>query len=56
MYGWMAVVYFILFKGISVEKDTWLFWFMMQIAMFFGFICAYPMNIFLIKSGVKKGM
>lgn len=56
MYGWMAVVYFIFFKGISVEKDTWLFWFMMQIAMFFGFICAYPMNVLLIKSGVKKGM
>lgn len=56
MYGWMAIVYFILFPHSFLPKDTWQFWFMMQIAMFIGFICAYPMNALLIKLGVKKGM
>lgn len=56
MYGWMAIVYFLLFRSFPLEKDSWLFWFMMQIAMFFGFVCAYPMNALLIKLGVKKGM
>lgn len=56
MYGWMAIVYFVLFVNDPLPKDTWLFWFMMQIAMLFGFLCAYPMNALLIKLGVKKGM
>lgn len=56
MYGWMAIVYFVLFKNIPIEKDTWTFWFMMQVAMLFGFIFAYPMNALLIRLGVKKGM
>lgn len=56
MYGWMAIVIFVLFAATPLPKDTWMFWFMMQIAMLFGFICAYPMNALLIKIGVKKGM
>ena len=56
MYGWMAIVTFILFKDFPAEKDSWTFWFMMQIAMFCGFLCAYPMNALLIKAGIKKGM
>lgn len=56
MYGWMAVVYFVLFKEIPLQKDSWIFWFMMQIAMFFGFLFAYPMNALLIRWGIKKGM
>lgn len=56
MYGWMAIVYFAIFKDTALPKDTWTFWFMMQIAMLVGFLCAYPMNALLIKLGVKKGM
>lgn len=56
MYGWMAIVYFVFFVNDPLPKDTWLFWFMMQVAMLFGFFCAYPMNALLIKLGVKKGM
>lgn len=56
MYGWMAIVYFVLFVNEPFPKDTWIFWFMMQLAMLFGFFCAYPMNVLLIKLGVKKGM
>lgn len=56
MYGWMAIVYFAIFKDSALPIDTWTFWFMMQIAMLVGFLCAYPMNALLIKLGVKKGM
>ncbi len=56
MYGWMAIVSFVLFVNEPLPKDTWIFWFMMQLAMLFGFFCAYPMNVLLIKLGVKKGM
>lgn len=56
MYGWMAIVYFVLFSNDPLPKDTWLFWFMMQIAMLFGFICAFPMNALLIKLKIKSGM
>lgn len=56
MYGWMAIVYFVIFKDMPLERTSWIFWFMMQIAMFFGFFVAFPMNALLIKFGIKKGM
>lgn len=56
MYGWMAIVHFVFFKDSMLGRDTWTFWFMMQIAMLAGFVCAYPVNALLIKYGVKKGM
>lgn len=56
MYGWMAIVYFVIFNQYPLEESRWIFWFMMQIAMLFGFLCAYPMNAILIKMGIKKGM
>ena len=56
MYGWMAIVYFVLFSNDPLPKDTWFFWFMMQIAMLFGFIFAFPMNALLIKLKIKNGM
>ncbi len=56
MYGWMCIVYFAIFRVFPLDTTPWVFWFMMQIAMLFGFFCAYPMNALLIKLGVKKGM
>lgn len=56
MYGWMAVVTFVLFTDAPLEKTSWTFWFMMQIAMLFGFILSYPVNALLIRAGIKKGM
>ena len=56
MYGWMAIVYFVIFDSYPLHESRWIFWFMMQIAMLFGFFCAYPMNALLIKLGIKKGM
>lgn len=56
MYGWMAIVYFAIFTESPLEKNSWTFWFMMQIAMCFGFLFSYPVNAWLIRMGVKKAM
>ena len=55
MYGWMAIVTFIIF-GHEIEKTTPVFWFMMQIAMLCGFCTAYPVNWWLIRTGIKEAM
>jgi len=55
MYGWMAIVVFIIF-GHELEKTNPTFWFMMQIAMLFGFITSYPVNWFLLKRKIKEAM
>ncbi|MBW4025232.1 MAG: DUF4396 domain-containing protein [Proteobacteria bacterium] len=59
MYGFMAFAYFYLFRtvlGTPLQTNMVEFWFMMQIAMIFGFITAYPVNWWLIKSGIKERM
>lgn len=55
MYGWMAIVIFVLI-GHEMEKTNPVFWFMMQIAMFAGFLTSYPVNWWLIKKGIKEKM
>lgn len=53
MYGAMAVAQF----GIArLKADTSEFWFAMQIAMLAGFCVAYPVNIWLLKTGLKEKM
>ncbi len=59
MYGFMAIAHFWIFGsllGAELEVNSFEFWFMMQIAMIFGFMTAYPVNWWLIKSGVKEAM
>ncbi len=56
MYGWMAVVIFALNGGMTLPRTSFAFWFMMQIAMACGFLVALPMNVLLIRLGIKKGM
>lgn len=54
MYGWMALVMFVLLGMISPTRPV--FWLMMQIGMFAGFITAYPMNWLLMRLGIKEAM
>ena len=59
MYGFMAFAHFYLFEVVlnhKLEVASAEFWFMMQIAMLFGFITAYPVNWWLIKIGLKEAM
>ena len=55
MYGWMALATFVIFDH-KLEASKPLFWFMMQIAMIFGFLTAYPVNWWLIKKKIKEEM
>jgi len=55
MYGWMAIVVFGI-AGHEFAKTDPVFWFMMQIAMLCGFLTAYPVNWWLIRTGVKEAM
>ncbi len=55
MYGWMAIATFLIF-GHELEKTSPVFWFMMQIAMLAGFLTSYPVNWWLIRSGIKEAM
>lgn len=55
MYGWMALVTFVLFSR-ELPKTDPLFWFMMQIAMLAGFLTSYPVNWWLIRKGIKEVM
>ena len=55
MYGWMAIATFLIF-GHEIPKSSPVFWFMMQIAMLVGFATAYPVNWWLVRSGVKEKM
>ncbi len=59
MYGFMAIAHFIIFGtllGAPLRTNTAAFWFMMQLAMVCGFLTAYPMNWWLIRSGIKEAM
>ncbi len=55
MFGWMALVTFVIF-GHELRKTDPVFWFMMQIAMWLGFATSYPVNWWLIRKGVKEAM
>ena len=54
LFGWMAIFQFLLFPGLMPNMAA--YWFMMQIGMCLGFLTSYPMNWWLIKSGVKEAM
>jgi hypothetical protein len=55
MYGWMAIATFAIFHH-ELPKTGRLFWFEMQIAMLCGFLTSYPVNWWLLKSGIKEKM
>lgn len=56
MYGFMALVIYVFFPYEHLEATSWVFWYMMQIAMLAGFLIAYPANVILINAGIKKAM
>lgn len=56
MYGWMAVTYFLLFPHPHLTPFRPAYWLMMQIAMICGFFTSFPVNRWLIRSGLKHAM
>lgn len=59
MYGTVAVAQILIFRPLleaQLEVDSVEFWFVMQIAMIAGFATAYPVNWWLIRTGIKERM
>jgi hypothetical protein len=59
MYGLMAAAQFWVFLpvfGVRLDATIAEFWFVMQVAMLFGFATAYPVNWALLRLGVKEQM
>ena len=56
MYGWMALVHFVLFPHPHLEPKSPIFWFMEQIGMLAGFATTLPVNRWLLQRGVKEAM
>lgn len=59
MYGLMAIIQFLWFRpayGGIAKVASPEFWFAMQLAMLAGFATSYPVNWWLIRSGVKEKM
>ena len=59
MYAFMAVAHFWIFQqGFHVRLGAGMpeFWFMMQIAMICGFATSFPVNLILLRTGLKDAM
>jgi uncharacterized protein DUF4396 len=56
LFGWMAVVFFILFPQPHLEPNHAAYWLMMQVGMMIGLATSYPINVLLIRDGVKHAM
>ncbi len=56
LYGWMAIMQFVLFPVEALHPNEPAFWFLMQIGMILGFLTSYPVNWWLIKRGIKEPM
>ncbi len=56
LFGWMAVMQLVLFTHPHLTPDHPAYWLLMQIGMILGFATAYPVNIWLIRRGIKEAM
>lgn len=56
LFGWMALTYFVFFARPHLHPTEATYWLMMQIGMILGFFTSYPVNIWLIKRGIKEAM
>ena len=56
LFGWMALTYFVFFPGPHLTPTEPTYWLMMQIGMILGYFTSYPVNVWLIKTGLKEAM
>lgn len=56
LFGWMAVMAFVLFPSPPLHPNSPVYWFLMQIGMVIGFFTAWPANVWLIRRGIKEAM
>jgi hypothetical protein len=56
LFGWMALMSLVFFPAPHLHPDSPVYWFLMQLGMIIGFATAYPVNVWLIKRGIKEAM
>src|ERR1700722_7491270 len=50
LFGWMAIMVFVLFPSSPLHPISPVYWFLMQIGMILGFTTSWPANVWLIRS------
>lgn len=56
LFGWMALMFFVFFPRPHLTPADPAYWFLMQIGMVAGFFTAWPVNVWLIRRGIKEAM
>ncbi len=56
LFGWMALMALVFFPSPPLHPDSPVYWFLMQVGMIIGFATAWPMNVWLIRRGIKEAM
>lgn len=57
LFAWMALMAFVFFPAPHhLHPDSPVYWFGMQIGMILGFFTAWPVNVWLIRKGIKEAM
>lgn len=56
LFGWMAIMQLVLFTSPHLKPDHAAYWLLMQVGMILGFFTAYPVNVWLIRRGIKEAM
>ncbi len=56
LFGWMALTALVFFPHPHLHPTDPTYWFMMQVGMILGFFTSYPVNVWLIKRGIKEAM
>ncbi|MGN6608817.1 MAG: DUF4396 domain-containing protein [Jatrophihabitans sp.] len=57
LFGWMALMSLVFFPAPHhLHPDSPVYWFLMQVGMVIGFATAWPMNVWLIRRGIKEAM
>jgi hypothetical protein len=54
LFGWMALAFLVVFPHLQVDQAA--YWLMMQIGMALGFVTTYPVQVWLVRHGVKHAM
>ncbi len=56
LFSWMALMFWVFFPDPHLEPNKASYWFLMQVGMAIGLATSYPMNVLLIRKGVKEAM
>lgn len=56
LFGWMALMFFVFFPQPHLTPADPAYWFLMQVGMVAGFFTAWPVNVWLIRRGIKEAM